>query len=243
MSFRGDYKHNEFAKRLNDALDEIGVPPKGSNRQKIVGDLFGVTQKGARKWLEGESIPRMGTLRRICEKVDRNVNYLLTGEGPAKISSTTVSPHYVNTALPDNSIIIKQYDDVAGSMGSGIMLRDQPGQITEWMVTREWISKNIPTNSGKQNLRIVTGFGDSMRGMFNSGDPLIVDTGVKLVEYDAVYFFRVGNEGFIKRLQRVPGKGLLAISENKAYESWYITDDMDFECFGRILKAWQSGEF
>ena len=147
------------------------------------------------------------------------------------------------TNARDSAVMLRQYDDVAGSMGNGLTLRDQPGQITEWMVTPEWANKNIPANSGKQNLRIVTGFGDSMRGMFNSGDPLIVDIGVKSVEYDAVYFFRVGNEGFIKRLQRVPGKGLLAISENKAYESWPITDDMDFECFGRVLKAWKSEEF
>jgi len=82
-----------------------------------------------------------------------------------------------------------------------------------------------------------------MRGMFNSGDPLIVDIGITTVEYDAVYFFRVANEGFIKRLQRVPGRGLVAISENKAYESWAIADDMDFEVFGRVLKAWQSEDF
>jgi phage repressor protein C with HTH and peptisase S24 domain len=127
-------------------------------------------------------------------------------------------------------------------MGHGVLLRDQPGQITEWMVTPEWAQKNIPANTGNNNLRIVTGFGDSMRGMYNSGDPLVVDTGVKSVDFDGVYFFRIENEGFIKRLQRIPGYGIRAISENKAYESWTITEDMDFEVFGRILKVWKSDE-
>jgi phage repressor protein C with HTH and peptisase S24 domain len=79
--------------------------------------------------------------------------------------------------------------------------------------------------------------------MFEPGDPLIIDTGVKSVEFDAIYFFRVDSEGFIKRLQRIPGEGIRAISENKAYESWTIRADMDFEVFGRVLKAWKSEDY
>lgn len=138
---------------------------------------------------------------------------------------------------------IKQYDEVAGAMGNGLFLRDQPGQITSWRVTNEWVQKNVPANTGKHNLCIVTGFGDSMRGMFNSGDPLIVDAGVRELKFDGVYFFRVGDEGFIKRLQRIPGDGIRVISKNPDYESWTITHDMDFEIFGRVLKVWKSEEF
>lgn len=137
---------------------------------------------------------------------------------------------------------IPQYG-TGGAMGLGLVLPDQPGQIMKWDVTPEWIEKNIPTNTGKKNLCIVTGFGDSMKGMFNSGDPLIVDRGVTSVDYDAVYFFRVGDEGFIKRLQRIPGKGILVISKNTDYRDWYITKDMDFEVFGRVLKGWEGKEF
>lgn len=72
------------------------------------------------------------------------------------------------------------------------------------------------------------------------GDPLLPNGwGVKTIEFDAIYFFRVENEGFIKRLQRVPGQGLLALSENKSYRDWVIRPDMDFEVFGRVLKLWR----
>lgn len=150
--------------------------------------------------------------------------------------------------LPDfqkaekNGLIIEQYD-AHGAMGNGLVLRDQSGVINEWQVSDEWLRLNIKNASSYQNLKIVTGFGDSMKGMFNSGDPLIIDIGIKTVEFDSVYFFRVGNEGFIKRLQRIPSVGLRAISENKAYESWNITQDMDFEVFGRVLKLWQGVDF
>ncbi|AZR95121.1 hypothetical protein BBB39_16185 [Bordetella trematum] len=141
------------------------------------------------------------------------------------------------------TVTIHRYD-TGGRMGkAGVALRDQPGVIESWSVSREWLEKNVRSAGATNGLCIVTGFGDSMRPMFNPGDPLIVDSSVKSVDYDAVYFFRVDNEGFIKRLQRVPGKGLLAISENPAYRDWVIDPTMDFEVFGRVLKVWCSHDF
>lgn len=145
---------------------------------------------------------------------------------------------------PDKDFVtINQYEDVGGSMGVGVLLQEQPGQITSWQVTQEWLSKNIPSNTGATNLCIITGFGDSMKGMFNPGDPIVVDTGVNACKHDGVYFFRVGEEGFVKRLQRIPGKGIKVISVNPEYESWHITPDMDFAVLGKVLKVWESTEF
>lgn len=147
------------------------------------------------------------------------------------------------TGKSNYSVIIKHYD-TGGAMGDGgVILRDQPGLIESWTVTPEWIAKNIRNCTAAANLCIVTGFGDSMRPLYEPGDPLIVDTGVKSVDFDGIYFFRVGNEGFIKRLQRIPGEGIVAISENKAYRDWTIKSDMDFEVFGRIVKAWRSEDY
>ena len=141
-----------------------------------------------------------------------------------------------------SDVVIQQWD-TGGAMGNGLVLREQPGVIKEWRVSDEWLRINVHRVTSPKNLAIVTGFGDSMRGMFNPGDPLLVDTGVKTVDFDAIYFFRVSEEGFIKRLQRIPGEGLLAISENKAYRDWTIKPDMDFEVFGRVVKVWKGEEF
>jgi phage repressor protein C with HTH and peptisase S24 domain len=133
---------------------------------------------------------------------------------------------------------IPQFRGVGGSMGNGLILRDLPGEIQGWRVTPEWLSKNVRSHTGIGNLCIVTGFGPSMKPMFNPGDPLLMDRGVKTVEFDGIYFFRVGEEGFIKMLQRVPGEGLRVVSKNKDYETWTIKADMDFEVFGLIIKVW-----
>lgn len=140
---------------------------------------------------------------------------------------------------------ISQFD-TGGSMGAGLVLRDQPGVIHGWQVNREWLEKNARNNTGAQNLCIVTGFGDSMRPMFNPGDPLLVDTGVKTVEADGIFFFRIGNDGFIKRLQRIPGEDgmtLWAISQNKDYKDFPITERMDFEVLGKVIRVWCGTDF
>lgn len=142
---------------------------------------------------------------------------------------------------PD-AVNIVQYQ-AGGSMGRGLVLRDQPGVIQAWRVSHEWIHKNVKHATAVSNLCIVTGFGDSMRPLYNPVDPLLVDRGVTSVDFDAIYFFRVGNEGFIKRLQRIPGVGLVALSENKAYKDWTITESMDFEVFGRVLKLWRGEDY
>lgn len=155
-----------------------------------------------------------------------------------------LSPRLQSTGVSlQDAIEILQYAGIGGSMGTGVILRDQPGEIRSWRVTPEWIRQNIKHHSGVSHLCIVTGFGDSMKPLYNPGDPLIIDTGIRTVDWDAVYFFRVGNEGFIKRLQRIPGEGIRVLSTNKEYESWTIKPDMDFEVFGQVLKAWSSTDF
>lgn len=140
-----------------------------------------------------------------------------------------------------DDIVIPQYN-TGGKMGHGLVLRDQPGVIKSWNVSPEWVRENVPRHTGIGNLCIVTGFGPSMKGMFDSGDPLLLDRGITGVEFDAVYFFRVGNDGYIKLLQRIPGPDgtrLKAKSKNPDYDDFWIDETMDFEVFGQIIKVWK----
>lgn len=153
-----------------------------------------------------------------------------------------VSPNAISAS---DSYQIFQYAS-GGSMGYGISLPDQPGVIQNWSVSREWLNKNIKTHSGVHNLCIVTGFGPSMQPMFNPGDPLLVDTGVQSVIADGIYFFRVGNEGFVKQLQKIPtecGLKYIAKSKNPDYDNFEITEKMDFEVLGRVVRVWCGTDF
>lgn len=163
-----------------------------------------------------------------------------------EVASIATDNNVIPPPTKPNSVLITQFD-AAGAMGNGIELPDQPGAIENWNVSKSWLEQNVRSYTSAKNLCIVTGFGDSMQPMFNPGDPMLVDRGVKTVEFDAVYFFRIESQGYIKRLQRIPTeKGLIlrAVSENKqSYEPFDITAGMDFEVLGRVLKVWRSVDF
>jgi hypothetical protein len=180
--------------------------------------------------------------RNLADRFGLEENFFLLNQGH-KVSEPSVLyalPHRRRRSRDEVEI---EHFDTGGAMGHGVVLKDQPGVIQSWRVTPEWVQKNVRGYSSTDNLTIVTGFGDSMRPMYNPGDPLIVDVGVRSVDFDGIYFFRVGDEGFIKRLQRIPGEGVVAISENKAYRDWTIKGSMDFEIFGRVLKVWRGEDF
>lgn len=140
---------------------------------------------------------------------------------------------------------ISEYD-TGGKMGRGLVLQDQPGVIRRWVVSPDWVAQNVHRITSPKNLAIVTGFGDSMRPLYNPGDPLLVDRGITRADIDGIYFFRVGEEGYVKRLQRIPtidGVLIRAKSENPIYDPFDIVKGMDFEIFGRVVKAWRGEDF
>ena len=79
---RWDGERLAFAKRLNLACDRAGIPAKGSGRQAAVATLFEVSQKGARKWLEGEAIPNTKRLPAMARMLGVTTEWLLTGDDP-----------------------------------------------------------------------------------------------------------------------------------------------------------------
>lgn len=77
---RWDGERLAFAKRLNLACDRAGIAAKGSGRQVALGKLFGVSQNGARKWLEGEAIPNTKRLPAMARMLGVTTEWLLTGD-------------------------------------------------------------------------------------------------------------------------------------------------------------------
>jgi transcriptional regulator with XRE-family HTH domain len=217
-----------YSRRLADLMDKIGVS------QAQLARTANIPQPTINRILRGKTTqPDVRTLVALGAALG-SPNCLLSDDECSIVA----------TSLPAKEtfggVTIHQYED-GGRMGNGgLIMQDQPGLIRSWRVTREWLDKNVRGYTPASKLCIVTGFGDSMRPMFNPGDPLVVDMSVTTVDYDAVYFFRVGNEGFIKRLQRIPSEGLRVLSANRDhYEPWTIRADMDFQVIGRVLKVWR----
>jgi hypothetical protein len=227
--------------KLSDRLNLVMETARIKNKARLA-DTAGVSASSVTQWFKGDTKTLdIEPATRLAAVSGLNALWISCNKGPQwspdGVTIANTEPHIELDALT-----IPQYE-THGSMGRGLILRDQPGVIHSWKVNPEWVQKNVRSASSTSNLCIVTGFGDSMRPLYNPGDPLLVDRGVSVVEYDAIYFFRVGDEGFIKRLQRIPGQGLMALSENKSYRDWTITEDMDFQLFGRVLKIWKGEDF
>ena len=227
-------KPTEFGERLVVLMKLRGLT------QYSLAKASGVPQPTIQRLITGETRnPKVETLRQLAST--------LNATETLELKDPVMGLQDVEKKLPaaDPTLVdIPQFDQGARMGNGGLVLQDQPGMIRRWEVSRDWLSQNVKGVTPGSQLCIVTGFGDSMKPMFNPGDPLLVDLSVRTVEYDAVYFFRVSDEGFIKRIQRIPGQGLKAISANRDhYEPWTITEDMDFEVLGRVLKVWKGDDF
>ena len=227
-----------FTERLNVALKQAdGVSQADLARH------CGVSTASVSNWFTGITKSLRGdNLLQVANALGVSPAWLASGQGDMRTGPAGGAV----IALPPDEVHIPQWD-TGGKMGaSGLVLTGQPGLIRSWRVSSEWAQQNIHRVTSLKILAIVTGFGDSMKPMFNPGDPLLVDTGRRVVDVDGVYFFRVGSEGYIKRLQRIPTPGGLIIrakSENPAYDPFDINEGMDFEVFGWVVKVWRGEDF
>lgn len=82
MPTEADKEKAGFSKRLNLALDMTeDYPEPGKGRQVELGKDFDVTQTGAGKWLNKESIPDTHRCVSIAKKLGLSFEWLMTGRG------------------------------------------------------------------------------------------------------------------------------------------------------------------
>lgn len=227
----------------------------GKGRQSALSRLIDKSPAQISQWVNASRDSKSGQPRAMDRTTAREIEVKLglsngwmdqpvTDEELAQVGQTALPP-VVTSPPPDEEIEIRQYD-TGGKMGVGLVLQDQPGVIKRWVVSPEWVQQNVHRITSPKSLAIVTGFGDSMRPLYNPGDPLLVDCGITRADVDGIYFFRVGDEGFVKRLQRIPtveGVLIRAKSDNPSYDPFDIVKGMDFEVFGRVVKAWRGEDF
>lgn len=192
--------------------------------------------------MKGEAGNRLSSLEKLAQFFGVTVDQLFQAHDSDRASQQVILSHEEDAG---QEFKINQFD-TGGSMGRGVLLRDQPGVIKSWTVSDSWLQQNVHRITSPRNLCIVTGFGPSMQPLFNPGDPLLVDRGITRVDVDAVYFFRIHEEGFIKQVQRLyQGENLVlrAKSYNPMYDPFDIPQTSAFEVFGRVVKVWKGEEF
>jgi len=126
-------------------------------------------------------------------------------------------------------------------MGKGDYVKDYPEVVESLRVSREWVERKLP-GVPPEAIRVITGRGDSMKGQYNDGDLIFIDTRVKSFDQDSAYCFRWGGRVLVKRLQFVGRNTLRILSKNVDYPPIDAPLD-DIEIGGRALAAWTLSEF
>ena len=130
-----DDEKQAFAARLNEALNDIRFPAKGAGRQGGLGAKMGVSQKGARKWLEGESIPETSRMFELARWLGVNFEWLATGRGDKRAgveveAAAQTSDTIMQTVVSGGAETVQRLSEATSSVASAVtkILREIDGQ-------------------------------------------------------------------------------------------------------------------
>ncbi len=141
-----------------------------------------------------------------------------------------------------NLVDVPRYD-VEGSMGPGLEPPEINMVVEHMSLDANWVRQNL-TYTKLENLKLISGRGDSMAPTIRSGDAVLVDAGVTTVEDDAIYFFRMRGKLQIKRIQRGLD-GLTIISDNGQYPPIEVPGERedDIKILAQIIYWWTGRSF
>lgn len=192
--------------------------------------------------IEQGRIKRTSFAHNLATALRCRVEWLQDNDGPME---DPVAARELALPYRSDTIYIPQLD-FGGSMGGGVEAPDHIDVVNQVQVNLPQLRREV-SFTAPQNLRIITGYGDSMEPTFKDGDPLLMDTGVNEFAIDGIYVFQKAGATpadpvFIKRVQRHPIDATIIVSsDNKNYQPYVVEPKRtEFRILGRVLLAWNS---
>ena len=144
----------------------------------------------------------------------------------------------LNIILPQNDCVaLPVRGDVNASCGFGVTICNE-GQTGMYTIGRK-LAKDLGISISESE--IIFAKGDSMSPTIEGGDGILVDTSKKEVYDGAIYCVRIEGQLYAKRLQKIPPKKVLVVSDNQKYKSFEVdfskNIDFDFEVIGEVKWA------
>ena len=223
--------------------DRLAFLWKDEARQaKIAADIHMTSAGFSRIWNEG-GLPKSETLKKIKQLKGCSIDWLLTGEGSpfpdSEAPKATATDTLGNPVDIDEFVFVPRYD-IQAAAGHGQLVGDEQPMFA--MAFRRYWIENYVTRDIK-NLSVISVKGDSMEGVLNDGDTILINHG-QTTPRDGLYVLRLNENLLVKRLQLIPGGIVNVISANEAYPTFEIdlknpTDDVAIigrvEWFGRSI--------
>ena len=133
----------------------------------------------------------------------------------------------------DDFVFIPYYN-VSLSAGHGSWVdNERPTHALAFRL--DWLQMFVSTQV--EHLSVVKVSGDSMTGVLENNDTILVDH-TQTEPRDSIYAIRLGNDVFVKRIQRLTNTRLQIISANTNYLLFEIdlnSTDTDFTVIGKVV--------
>lgn len=203
----------DFSHRLALACDKAGLHSHG--RQADIAKKMKLTPKAVSKWFNGEAIPRRGRLQELATIIGTSGSYLLGETTEDGIRADRINAH--------GDVYRIDVLDLTVSAGPGAYMLSEHVDVLYAIEFTNSHARDLFGTRAPEDVKVMTVSGDSMAPALTSGDRLFVDIAVRHFTTDGIYCFVFGKTFYVKRLQ-MQGIRLAVLSDNPAYETWYIEE-------------------
>ncbi|OHX12299.1 LexA family transcriptional regulator [Chromobacterium sphagni] len=206
-------------------------------------------------WYKG-GVPRTATAEKIACSSGCRLEWLLYGEGLMQeeggVAAEMAEPpareaaehppeplrlagdeHFVPEGVHEEFCFIPRYN-LRASAGFGTSAAGE--QPMFYMAFRRYWVKNY-LNASPRDLAVISVKGDSMSGVLEDRDTILINT-VERNPGEGLFVIRIGDDIFVKQLQRLPGGALQVKSANPLYETFTVDlarTSGEFEVIGRVV--------
>ncbi|WP_236202251.1 XRE family transcriptional regulator [Pseudomonas pseudonitroreducens] len=191
--------------------------------------LTGIPRRTLEYYLTGQSEPKVARCVEIAKAVGVDLGWLASGEGEPFPAAPKQEPLDLETYA-----FIPLYDARCSS-GHGAW-NERARVLTELAFTRYSLRKK---GLSPERLACLRNDGDSMKGLIEDDDTVMIDQSRNLLEGEGVYVILLDDHLYAKRLQRQFDGSVLIISHNKDYQPMTVPKDRlaELQIVGRAVWA------
>lgn len=215
----------EIGLRLKEARTQLKMT------QKEFSTIAGVTDAAQVNYEKGNRKPDTQYLSNIA-KLGCDIQYIITGV-KANNPDPIVYDNAGNLVDLDEFCFVPRYD-VCASAGNGSAINAET-YVFSMAYRKYWVEKYLQVNY--KNLIAITARGDSMIGLIEDRDVMLVDTANKTPR-EGIYVIRLDGDLIVKSVQKLPGNIIEISSTNPLYKPFQVNmDDVpnDFEIIGAVV--------
>lgn len=193
----------------------------------------GVGLSSLHRWTREEGVPAFDSLARLAMAKGVSLDWVATGQGEMFGGSEPLQVEALEQETDDYAYI--PLYDARCSAGSGAW-NERSRVLVELSFTRYSLRKKGLTPADLACLRVD---GDSMLGLLDDGDTVMIDQSRNTLEGEGVYVVLLDDHLYAKRLQRQFDGSVLIISHNKEYQPMTVPKDRlaELQIIGRVVWA------